>query len=226
MASGTFYLRPSEDISIEHNLIPAESASAYLLINEEVADDDSTYIISQQKNDAMVYTSKFKLGGSIPTVASEIKITDITLTARGFNGVSTAGSIEVNIAINDVSIANIANIGGLSSWETVTANASESSLSVINNYIKERGIAGIKDIVLTIVDSHKEKGDDKTNGNKRITQVYVTVNYDTSTGNGIHRKVNGVWKEAKQAFRKVNGDWLEITEDECKSILQSSFCTK
>ena len=42
----------------------------------------------------------------------------------------------------------------------------------------------------------------------------------------IHTKQNGTWLQAQAAYQKQNGVWVEITEDECKSILQSNLICK
>jgi hypothetical protein len=38
----------------------------------------------------------------------------------------------------------------------------------------------------------------------------------------IRCKTNGVWKPVTKAYQKQSGVWVEITEEECKTILCST----
>ena len=57
------YLRPSADISVGHSLNPADSTSAYMLVNEEVDDNTATYIYTTLPSGDGIEsgTSKFEL---------------------------------------------------------------------------------------------------------------------------------------------------------------------
>lgn len=67
MATGTFILRPSADISLGHPVYPDTLGAGYLAINEEESDSTSTYIGFTSTPGAVVsYTSKFAMSILIP----------------------------------------------------------------------------------------------------------------------------------------------------------------
>ena len=77
MATGSFILRPSGDISLDHVLTPSTLASGYLAINESVCDGDSTYLKCYasgyaEKDDTNQMESQFNLGGTIPNLYFQI----------------------------------------------------------------------------------------------------------------------------------------------------------
>lgn len=61
----------------------------------------------------------------------------------------------------------------------------------------------------------------------KLSQVYLEAVYEDDKGINVYRNEGGTWKQAQVAYEKRNGVWVEITEEECKSILQSApLCTK
>ena len=209
MATGAIILRPSADIetTTQHSTYPGLSANLYTLINEEVADGDSTYIYAK----GTPRTSKFQLSSG--TIPPEATIIDVTICAVPYsqNEDEQIFRLEVN---------------GIQATETPTLYPGQafngsvpSAITLINNYfIVNKTLPPIVLILLSEVTNGANKSDSKDSG---ITQVYVVLTYEVITDIGIHKKVNGTWKAATAAYKKVNGAWAEITADEAKEIISS-----
>ena len=208
MATGTIILRPCADISADHSSVPNLSQkNLYTIINEEVADGDSTYIYAYRDSK----TSKFQLSsGAIPPEAT---IIDVTICA-------------VPYSENENEQTFIIEVNGTQATETPILYPDQafngsvpSAITLINNYFIANKT--LPQLVLTLISESPDapsKSDVKRSG---ITQVYVVLTYEVKTDIGIHHKVNGEWKAASQAYKKVNGSWAEITADEAKQIIAS-----
>lgn len=236
MATGTFILRPSADVSVA-DYRPTTLSAAYLAINEETADDDSTYLYNQQ--DTATYT--FELAGSTPN--GKIKITDIKVFCRYYidetlqtSGGVNDGTVKVNVIFGDIDLQAISVAGNSEDtsidavWLTSESSGfdSENTLKdAINSWISENESFPTLQLYVETYAEYKE-GENKpsTNAVTYVTQVYLELTYEEITGLNIHRKVNGAWVQAQSAYQKQNGAWVEITEDECKEILQSSLVKK
>lgn len=220
MATGTLILRPSADISVEHFLYPANSdVPAYQRINEEVSDGESLYIRTNSIGGIEIATSKFKLSNTTQLNKSFI-ITSVSIMGDPIGtGTEKTAKNEFRLEINGVETE---------SFLAETGKDIDISVSVpgvidsINEYVATHETLPNINIIITsyIVPSNKSSSD------SGVSQIYVAMGYEEITDIGIHKKINGTWVAATAAYQKVNGAWVEITEDEAKSILQSSFCTK
>ena len=225
MATGTFYLRPSADISVGHTLYPEDSTAAYLLINEEESDTSSTYIAASSLNkdgNLEYFSSEFSLSGIIPE--GRFQIENITACMVAKLGSVTTSNSELSITANGVTSTFGCDAGTQSAWTSATAIVTDTALlDAINDYISNND--SFPNITLTINTSIAEEADNNdgknSGGDISITQVYLELTY--SLGLNIHTKSNGVWLQAQAAYQKQNGAWVEITEDECKNILQSNL---
>lgn len=223
MATGVFYLRPSADISVEHTLHPSDSTAAYLLINEEVSDENSTYIVAESDHFARTVTSVFKMAGTVPN--EKIKVTNISVGVSSKSYTGNVGSHTCEITINGVSSISQFQPGATLGSEFKTSSLScDDLLDVVNTYIATNGIGGFPDVIATIMSDFPDYESPKgTYPGVYVSQVYMEVTYTTDFALNIHRKMDGAWKQAQSAYQKTNGAWTEISEDECKSILQNSF---
>ena len=213
MATGTFILRPSADISVGHTLYPSDSTAAYLLINEETDDGSSTYITS---NSSSGLTSKFALSGNIPSELA--KVTNIKVVHVSSNAASNYTSI-INYSLEiDGTKVSVSDSFSPSDTSYIVYEKNITDTTFLN---KLNSSGAFSDLTLTITSSCASNKSYKVN----TTQVYLEVTYNTADI-GVHKKINGSWVAATQAYQKTNGAWTEITADECKAILQNSLCKR
>lgn len=220
--TGTITLRPSADISVGHQLYPSDSEAAYLLINEEVADDNSTYIcvVGAKGGDSATATSSFKMNGALPN--KNMLITDFKIMCRGQTDTYASGNATITLTLSNITAsANITSFSGLgyNTEESTDIENKESFLIALNNYIKNQDV----DLILTLttnitVDNNTKASDERV----PVTQLYMELTYE-EIETGIYAKINNAWYAASQAFQKSNGSWVAITMDQCKSIMQSSL---
>ena len=220
MASGTIYLRPSADISVEHFLYPATSdVPAYQRINEEVSDGKSLYIRTDFVGGIKTATSKFKLSNTTQLNKSFI-ITSVSIMGDPIcGGTAETAKNEFRLEINGVETE---------SFLAETGKDVDISVSVpgvidsINEYVATHETLPNINIIITSYIMPGNKG----SSDSGVSQIYVAMGYEEITDIGIYKKVNDTWVAAIAAYKKQSGAWVEITEDEAKTILQNSFCTK
>lgn len=216
MATGTFYLRPSADISVGHTLYPTTSAAAYLLINEEVSDEDATYIRSPDTQTG-VSTSKFKLSNTSQLPGKRFIVNSVNIAGDTYTSYSNGeNKNEFILEINGIETAIVATTTN-KTFDISVADA----ITLINEAVAQNGI--LPDINITVIsyDSLFSDTTKERNVASGVSQVYVAINYEEILDIGVHKKVNGEWVAATAAYQKQSGAWVEITEDECKAILQS-----
>ena len=169
----TLYLRPSADISIGHSLYPADSPSAYSLVNEEVNDHAATYIYSTYTDtfSGTEFTSIFALSHSK------------SVKSKGV----TSGKLVYDYAmpsnVSSPTIYSILTISGEAQGEyfhqpsiiqqLIERELSATELEVINRYISQNGT--IPTIILQ-VKTTGTKDSSKNNGTIRIGQIYLELN--------------------------------------------------
>lgn len=219
-------LRPCADISIEHTLYPSDSTNAYLLVNEEVADDGSTYIECKYEstNVEKNATSLFKM--TQPEVNTNIEIIGIKFYTKLAAIKGASNTTEVSISVNNITAStgavapsNTTSVMNYELEELEFTNATN-LLNEINSYIKING--SFPDMTLTLISKVLYSGKGTyTSSVSQYSQIYLELEYIEEADMGIHIKSNGSWLPATQAFQKVSGTWIEITADECKTILQS-----
>lgn len=239
MATGTFYLRPSADVSfgeIDPNDVdftmdmgdwkkyPSDLAAYYLAVNEETCDEDATYLeMSATSVDSVHYYNNvtFLLDGNVPT--GKFKVDSVVIKVWGYIGEETSSGFATFWALYDDNVMRLGSsmsFGGTPGFREITLY---DLAGAINDYIELNGSMPnlkLKMNMDTTAGSSKAPKDALF----RVSQVFLEIEY--TTGYSINHKVNGEWKATTAAYQKQNGAWVEITEDECKSILSGSFITK
>lgn len=207
----TVILRPIADSSINHSC--SSGSVGYALINETNADGDSTYIY-QTVTEIDVYataTSIFKIGGAD---VGKIKISSIQLTinAKTTKGNSNdSANLTANLTVNGDAVLLPSTVLS-TSYGDFTKTYSASDLSLNDAVLDSFDSANITVEVETNGKKNAKKNDNFQN---RITQVYLTVEYEPvsdTSGTGIYIKQNGAYKQAQAAYKKVNGAWVEQTD--------------
>ena len=246
MATGTFYLKPSADVSLGHSVYPADSTAGYLLINEEVPDEYTTYIYHEAavSDSPVSVTSKFTLGYN-ETLPENIKITDCTCHIRikhsTDSGTATSThkligekcNIILEIDNNEVLSFNtffpirttnvrdnhMPNINTSGEYINPHNHSLFSLVNIINNYIKENNSLPI--ITATITTSYDSYS---TSSNKEklkimIDEFDIEIQYTDYINS--YKKDGNEWMIISKAYKKVNDNWIEITESETSNLLNS-----
>lgn len=251
MATGTFYLRPSADVSVDSVItrVPSDTP-AYLLINEEVSDGASTRIeLDYATIDAdTTANAKFSLSGYPKKVIEVTNIYAIVSADGDDYGTKeeTYSMIIPSIIVNNTTMYSLLASGG-AMWKNMFANdnyepaecyvysktdttntsyttaTTEDLCEEINAYISANGM--LPNIELNF-EMEVAKNGSKKQGYSRISQAYVVLECEYDAGFKMHHKVNNVWRHAMSAYQKQNGAWVEITEDECRHILSSNLVVR
>lgn len=222
MVTGTFYLRPASDISIGHSLYPEDFTSAYLLINEETSDGDSTYIYDSHDITASsngICTSSFYLDDNTDVPLKDISsITNVSLYLNcRTTDFDLKGTVDVIVTFDDTEFTSSMSISGETTYkpyEITFVNIADS----IYNYITTNN--NLPQITLTI-DTNLRGAASKVSSTEtfRITQIYLAVEYEAIWN--VYTKNNEEWVDVIGAYKKVGNTWFEITKDECKPLLSS-----
>lgn len=207
----TVILRPTADASLNHSC--SSGSSGYALISEATADGDSTYIYQTiEVNDvSTTAVSIFKIGG---TDVGKVKISSIQLTinAKTTKGKSSdSANLAAQLTVNGNAGAWLNNTLS-TSYGDFTKTYSASDLSINDVVLDSFDSANITVQVETSGKKNAKKNDDFQN---RITQVYLTVEYEPvsdTSGTGIYLKQNGAYTQAQAAYKKVSGAWVQQTD--------------
>ena len=217
MAKNTVILRPSAVVSLGHSKSNSE-IEAHLLINEEISDNEATYIFSSISRKDITADSTFNLAGNV--LPSNCRLTKIVVHA----------SMEISIASGTSSEAG-------AKWKYTISNGSESfetnyeeiadSTNGYQHYSVEitdndflSNLSDFSNVVLTVetyLNSDSGGSDKSGTSYIYISQLYVEFEY--VTGGSIYRKVNNVHKRTIKTYQKTDNTWTEIAEEECKSVL-------
>ena len=221
MATGTIVLRPSSDISMNHESSESggwwgSSADGWEMISEEQADDSSTYIYMTIDS-----TEQGNTAESIFLLAPETlpqgnyQITEARLFSRACksrNGEEATCTcyFAVGNQGGNSSSASTDNQNLTSSYSTTQ----ETSASLVENINSELQSGTFPQLSVT-VETTGSKADDKDNdGYVRITQIYMELDYETpeeeQPTENLYIKENGSWVEYEKAYRKANGRWTEV----------------
>lgn len=224
MATGTIYLRPCADISVEHMIYPANSGlSAYQHINEEVSDEDALYIKVDTYDDDDVATSKFKLSNATSPSNKTFIITGVDIGGDP-TGASSAGDarnafkLEINGTETETFLVE-------SEKNALISVSVPDVIVALNEYVAINGTLPDINIIITSYryTSTSDGGNKAQTVDSGVSQIYVAIHYEEITDIGIHRKVNGAWVPATAAYQKVNGAWVEITADELRNYTQNNL---
>lgn len=164
--AGTLYLRPSADISVGHRLYPADSPSAYRLIDEEVCDNGSTYIYAPISTGSAFNTSEFQLDKINQLPAKNLIVTSVMVC--GDNGGSDDAYHKFILNVNGIQTAEVEYKGNKEFSISVT-----DAVSLINELLARNGV--MPDIKLTVSSQSVTDGNKEREG--KLSQVYVEINY-------------------------------------------------
>lgn len=229
MAVNSTKIKPCADISGKHSLFPADSTAAYLLVNEDVCDEDATYIChgtDDYSTTDINFDSAFKLTLSDMSLRYKLVSASVSLVVGKSYTASSGdgGHISCVVKMNGTEylLETIAANSSLNNtYYTYSVDIDDTSfVTNFNNYLRTNNKS--PEIELYISTELVAAG----NGTKgyavdqiHISQIYMTLVYDL----GAHRKIGDNWTRIKEAYRKQNGGWVEIDKDEFKSIIQSNF---
>ena len=226
MASGTWYLRPTSDISVGHTKIPADSEYGYTLINEEVSDGSTTALaLDGVSGETVTATSSFLFSG-IPITENEFIIKSINIsgyaTSNMLMGDSTSEEyLNFTISSNGISWSS----GDISInfvYDLDYVNPLVDNPEMLNMFNEYAHIhKKIPDVTVTVTSKCSfQAGTGKMSSTSQsivISQLYLAIAYDP----GIFRKVSGSWKRSKNIFKKINNIWTEI--DDGMTTVQSNL---
>lgn len=225
MDATTFILRPSADISVGHSLYPEGSTAGYLLIDEEVSDEDSTYIFVKSLTDdslaledtTVTATSSFRLSGNVPN--DEITVTNIDLVYSAMYSAYGTKTSSYTLIVNGISIDTASLPNTMYSYDAKTITLGSDVVDYINNYIMLNG--GFPEITISIQSSATSSENDKGKqvGYVYLSQLYLNVTYNT----GVYRKILDTWKPSYQLYQKINNVWTRVTSSNAKAIMRSNL---
>jgi hypothetical protein len=239
--------RPNADISAGHE-VPSGFAGIYQLLNETSSDGDTTCIsshgdYSNDKGTIEDKTSIVTIGAPFPKKTNIIQLRilaslylDTTNTTYGTNVYVT-----FTLKVNDVSMVfkqcytPYINVypDATEAWITESyylfegvVNVNSSLVSEINSYYKANGSMPRVDIqIQTYAEGYYSRNETKittATNDAKVSQVYLEVVYQDILGLDVYRKEGDSWKQVQAAYQKQNGSWVEISENECKSILSNA----
>ena len=186
MAEYQFFLRPSADISVEHELVPEDSPNAYSLINEEVYDSSTYLTLKGVVGETVTATSSFKMSGVRPSDARDIFHASVNGLPGNTQVVATINGQQ--FVLNDsLSLFNY-------------KYSSDDFIEAMKNYDEST------EVTLTFTNTNTTASDEKITIDTFVCQVYIEVMYS----NGVFRKVNNEWKATNTVYQKINGVWEQI----------------
>lgn len=223
MASGTLYLRPSADVVLGHKVYPDTLTEGYLAISEEVSDDTATYLQATYSSD----TSTFVLSGAVPEKPFNIQSGNIYLA---FTSPLQYGKVQVSLLaklyIEGVEVGTFSDEANYDYFTSFSSNINDEIIRIINEHIATNKTFPNIQVSVKFWIKFESNESGKGGGSGDLTQMYISLSYDEVSGLPIHTKSNGTWVQAQKAYQKQNSTWVELTEDECKSIFQSSLIIK
>lgn len=172
LISGTMYLRPSADVSCNHYV--NSGSVGYSKINEEVADDDSTYIAAYDESKAGVVTSVFAMDFDDAITPKSITSAKLVVRSKCNDSITMDGeemSTIYTLSFGGVFSHSATKVEYNSSYATVEYDLN-SVCADLNNYLSANG--HLPAITLTI-DSEYPKSVVKSGYSLYITQVYLEL---------------------------------------------------
>ena len=209
----TLILRPTSDISLGHTC--SSGSSGYAMLDEEIADDGSTYIqqtINSRSSSSK--TSSFKFTAEMPV--SKLKITAIKAYVRATSTSSSSSdsySLDYTVSINgktsssqSMSLSDSYSTNSVS-LSTSTFNLSDVEINNLNNLNFQMSIT--------------TSGDrDKNRFYIRITQIYLEITYEEIITQKLYLKVNGVYQPVQNVYKKLNNQY--VLQNDISSLFNTS----
>lgn len=226
MALNKFYLRPVADISLQHALYPEDSTTGYNLINEEVYDEEATYIYHNVLADAEEETlvSTFSLGGNIPSNYTPVAS---WLSAK-FIAPSYDSDYSVKVFFNNILQGELYCPHTSFNLTLSPENVSIFRLNLekpLKEYIKQNGYTETLPVTIEITTHHAANTGNKTSDYQmKIGQVYIEIEY--TDYNQSYIKYGTEWAKPVTAYKKNNGQWEELIEDDFLDNIQNNTFLK
>jgi hypothetical protein len=216
MATKTLVLRPISITSDDTSLVtfyPSDTTmdNAHILVNEEVADDDATYITGG-------------LGSGINFHFSFTKPEDLkNITGFSFkvrNKFETSGSNH-NVAYKIYIENNNYTLNSLTANSTVYTDMSESIVDDIRNAI------------ISALDSNQNlnfyitqtSGTNSKSKPIRTTQMYIEITYESNDAVLQYFKQNNEWINIGELniYYKKNNEWYSLNEVQLESYIDKKY---
>ena len=209
----TLILRPTSDISLGHTC--SSGSSGYAMLNEETADDGSTYI--QQTIDSgssSSKTSSFKFTTAMPV--SKLKITAIKAYVRATSTSSSSSdsySLNYTVSINGKTSSS-QSMSLSDSYSTKSVSLSTSTFNLSDVEINNLNNLNFQMSITTSGDRYKNKF------YIRITQIYLEITYEEIITQKLYLKVNGVYQPVQNVYKKINNQY--VLQDDISSLFNTS----
>ena len=210
MAVETLILRPSSytfwSSSTSHNSPNTTKENLHLLISEEVADDNATYII--EKNSVT--------GGGANFVVPNLYLNKIPIAIRLICRECTTISnsiVSYGFYVNDKQIYRSESHNLQEEYKTFTDIVPSDRVAYLWKALNENCSIQVR------FTPNGSSSDKNNNGCEvRVTQAYLEIEF----GNGIFVKINDKYKLAYQMFQKYDNIWTEVTCTECMELLSNT----
>ena len=212
-------LRPAADLNNNDNMQYSSGNVGYLLINEETADDDATYVYGAY--DSTTFSRRSQRFSTQPIQLNKrIKVTSVKTYVRCKTTKSKSEDIaQYRVVVNlrtsgDVGYSvNNEDVDVTTSWKTYTYTFAPTDFNVGTNkddIIFERGYYSTFGY-LSVSLWGKKKVDKNDNFQTRVTQLYAVLTYEELSepepSSGIYLKQNAAYSQAKAIWKKTNGIW-------------------
>lgn len=234
------YMKPTADNYVNHEVYPEESTVGYVLLNEEVCDEGSTYIRikSEEANVRITKSSSFRFSGAnMPEKEFRIKDIKIEMNPYLVNSLATGSVIHVFTVLSNglVRTSKPNKIVSSTTYATQVISFCEDSdfFQMFEEYAKANGKFPDVDIVVT---SHysSSKASDAT----YISRLCLRIEYDVCvlTKGGayfstwqpvghIYRKTNGIWESVHDGRLQVRKQLLRPGHDLVEMSYKAPTCT-
>lgn len=191
-------LRPVSDYYLKHAC--STGSSGYMMVNETVADNDSTYIYQTISNTSSEYLDSRFVFGSNGSHAGKFTVNSVTFT------VTARTTTKHNKDISHISYW----VAGGTQQSDVTKDYTNFSISysaaelgIANRVYNSFDEGDFEATVQTTGLKSDEKHDDFQ---IRVTQLYLTIDYNPLST--LYIRQNNVWKQCTP-YKKINGVWTQ-----------------
>lgn len=208
MATKTLILRPTSSNNMDAggvSVFPSDTSTdnIYLLLNEEVADDDATYV------DISTTLASLSLGFTVPNKYLGIDPLSIRIIIRTMTPTPSGAMIQYGPALR-VTDGTGKDVESHDPPEDIIFDVYETyNIEVINTQkVWDACITGANFLYIQMrkVSSSSSKNDGSV---IRYTQVYIEVDYEGPDTPTAFIKDGMLWKESEAIYIKKNGSWVE-----------------
>ena len=177
---GNWYMRPSADIAVGHSY-GGNAGNTYLKINEEVSDNEASYIQAMAtSNPETTISSEFELAGTAPGRVKRITKIILSTSRYAQKGGETSNLFQgqtytLNVGENQESHTFTSCVGAVSddfTWVLETAEYS-TIIDAINNYVASNKEMPL--VTLTITDKWVNPDESKTSITAGCSTVYLEM---------------------------------------------------